>query len=372
MGNTNSNSLDNQINKALETSPQNNSSSSPEPPILITNSNSRKFVNSRESSPAPQPELIMNTGTSSAAPNLMNSLSATSVGRSATSSAVPNPNNANSATSQNVSETSPGIPSGAARSYSSTSASNDMPPLAPAYRAPVPAPVPAPVQKGGQVVTLDPSVFLTSEQSMSGGNNSLQQQLDSILDSPILQNGGNSRVIKLDPAIFESSEMFGGGNDKSSEFNPEKFFKDMQSGGKKKSKKTSSSRKSTSSRKSRRSESSYAPSTLRSVSERKNKMESYLSSEEPEEDEETSFSFKESTDGLDVDENEDTEDLKQKVKQLRTMVKMSRSPANHESAKSTETPASGGASSVSEYLNSTSSISTSDVRLISMNKTKRG
>ena len=209
---------------------------------------------------------------------------------------------------------------------------------------------------------------------MSGGNynNSLQQQLDSILDSPILQNGGNSRVIKLDPAIFESSEMFGGGNDKSSEFNPEKFFKDMQSGGKKKSKKSSPSRKSTSSRKSRKSrtsESSYAPSTLRSVSERKNKMESYLSSEEPEEDEETSFSFKEATDGLDVDENEDTEDLKQKVKHLRTMVKMSRSPANRESE---ETPASGGASSVSEYLNSTSSISTSDVRLISMNKTKTG
>ena len=80
----------------------------------------------------------------------------------------------------------------------------------------------------------------------------------------------------------------------------------------------------------------------------------------------------------DSDEEEDTEDVKNKVKVLRAMVARSKGKKSGKTVKGkrrhnkrmTET---GGASenSVSEYLDTTSSINTSDVKLISMNKHRK-
>jgi hypothetical protein len=150
-------------------------------------------------------------------------------------------------------------------------------------------------------------------------------------------------------------------------------------------------------------------------------IEKYLTPENDDDDE--GFDFAASTEGLDVDENEDTEDLKAKVKHLRMMVSRSKGKKSSKSSKKSQrsakraTESSGGASesgsyesesygsgsygsgsnesgsyesgssesasyesgtnesgtqnSVSEYLDTTSSISTSDVRLISMNKMRK-
>ena len=159
---------------------------------------------------------------------------------------------------------------------------------------------------------------------------------------------GGANVIKLDSAIFDS-EIEGGNNNgeekKSSEFNPEKFFQDMQKGGLREP---------------------------RNKEHKKNRIERYLDSSL--EDDDSGFDFAESTEGLDIDENEDTEDIKQKVKTLRAMVSRSKGKKSKgKKSKRMTTESSGGASenSISTYLDSTSSISTSDVRLISMNKIKK-
>ena len=97
-------------------------------------------------------------------------------------------------------------------------------------------------------------------------------------------------------------------------------------------------------------------------------------------DDDNGFDFDEATEGLDIDSREDTEDLKHKVKVLRAMV--SRTKANKKGKKGskkgskkskrmTESSVGGSDNSVSEYLDSTSSINTSDVRLISMNKMRK-
>lgn len=160
--------------------------------------------------------------------------------------------------------------------------------------------------------------------------------------------GGNN-LIELDSNIFQTSEMSGGENEpkKSTEFNPESFFSSMQDGG-------------------------MLGERKKNKEYKKSKIERYLSSDNDEED---GFDFGEATEGLDIDENEDTEDIKTKVKVLRSMVSRSKGKKGKKGSKKAKrvTEQSGGSSenSVSEYLNSTSSISTSDVRLISMNKMRK-
>ncbi len=214
------------------------------------------------------------------------------------------------------------------------------------------------------VVLLNPQIFMTSEDapkvattapmikqsggySYAGEGPTLTGGYSYAGEGPTLTGGVS--VIKLDSAIFDS-EIEGGNNEekKSSEFNPEKFFNDMQKGGLREP---------------------------RNREHKKNRIERYL---DPSlEDDDSGFDFAESTEGLDIDENEDTEDIKQKVKTLRAMVSRSKgkkSKGRKSSKKSKRmTESSGGASenSISSYLNSTSSISTSDVRLISMNKMRK-
>jgi hypothetical protein len=189
---------------------------------------------------------------------------------------------------------------------------------------------------------------------------------------------GGLRMINLESAL-ESTEESGKNN--KADFNPEAFFNQMQTGGILGERKVKKEFK-------------------------KTKLQKQLSTELEEDDDD--FDIEEATEklNLDVDEDEDTEDLKQKVKQLRAMVSRSKGKAgkkmrkpkryvdNRSSEEETEkekknefTDSTGGESnssfnqnnqnnqnnnsnSVSEYLNSTSSISTSDVRLISMNRRK--
>jgi hypothetical protein len=153
--------------------------------------------------------------------------------------------------------------------------------------------------------------------------------------------------------------------EKSSEFNPNSFFNEMKMGGY-----------------------SYESSSERNKQHKVNKKYNY---EDDEDDSLTDEQFSELTEGLDVDANEDTEQLKKKVLELRAMVSRSkgskkapkvsrksssrrsssRRSSSRRSSSKRSSSAGGSEASVSEYLNSTSSISTSDVRLISMNKVRR-
>ena len=147
--------------------------------------------------------------------------------------------------------------------------------------------------------------------------------------------------------------------EKSSEFNPNGFFNEMKMGGY-----------------------SYESSSERNKQPKVNKKYNY---EDDEDESLTDEEFSELTEGLDVDANEDTEELKKKVLELRAMVSRSkgkkapkvsrksssRRSSSRRSSSKRSSSAGGSEASVSEYLNSTSSISTSDVRLISMNKVRR-
>ena len=254
-----------------------------------------------------------------------------------------------------------------------------------------------------KLIQIDSSIFESSESSPKVGGytyasevsepNAAFEPAASVepMASKAVYHGGN-KVVKLDPSVFQSSEDHVEPSNvavqKKSDFDPEKFFKEMQSGG------------------------LYEPKNK----ERKmGKIEKYLT---PEDDEDEGFDFAASTEGLDLDENEDTEDLKAKVKHLRMMVSRSKGKKSSKSSKKSHrkakraTESSGGASesgsyesgsyesgsnesgsnesgsyetatsegrsngsatenSVSEYLDTTSSISTSDVRLISMNKMRK-
>lgn len=263
----------------------------------------------------------------------------------------------------NMSTTSPGpVPTG---SMSTTSADVDSATSARSVpiNAPMSATSPAPTRNqmlgGNNIVTLDPSIFLTSEAEFNGGYTYASNLSESQIDYSPYTGGEPKHIIKLDPSIFESSEVQLGGQSSVasvavSEFNPEKFFKEMQVGG------------------------LHEP---RNKQPKKKHLDKYLSPEEDDDfEDEDKLSFAETTDGLDIDENEDTEDLKHKVKQLKMMVARSSGKKSKKSKKSkakrmspTEevSESTGGANSISEYVNSTSSISTSDVRLISMNKMRK-
>jgi hypothetical protein len=165
------------------------------------------------------------------------------------------------------------------------------------------------------------------------------------------QIGGNTGQIYIDPSMFVSeSEQVGGTN----EFNPEKFFNDMQSGG-----------------------DPFMPVVHRGKKAVKTGLDKtfdttpdYVSDQD-----EDNFDLDEEGLEQDSDEEEDTEDVKNKVKVLRAMVARSKGKKAGKTVKGkrrhnkrmTET---GGASenSVSEYLDTTSSINTSDVKLISMKR----
>jgi len=204
------------------------------------------------------------------------------------------------------------------------------------------------------VIVLSPEVFKTPESSpkMKGGYSYAAEMSE--LNNNVSLEGGDKHVpkniITLDSNIFATSEMDGGEQDEkkqSTEFNPEQFFNEMQQGGERKNKEY-----------------------------KKGKIERYL---DPDSDEdESGFDFGEATEGLEIDENEDTEDIKQKVKVLRSMVSRSKAKkgkkgkkGSKKSKRMTSEQSGGSENSVSEYLNSTSSISTSDVRLISMNKMRQ-
>lgn len=163
------------------------------------------------------------------------------------------------------------------------------------------------------------------------------------------QAGGNSTgQIYLDPSLFLSeSEQVGGTN----EFNPEKFFNDMQKGG----------------------QDYLSPGSVvhRGKKVKKTGLDKTFDTS-PDTDEDDGFDLDEEGLEQDTDEEEDTEDVKNKVKHLRAMVARSKGKKvvkgkRRHNKRMTET---GGASenSVSEYLNTTSSINTSDVKLISMKR----
>jgi len=163
------------------------------------------------------------------------------------------------------------------------------------------------------------------------------------------QAGGNSTgQIYLDPSLFLSeSEQVGGTN----EFNPEKFFNDMQKGG----------------------QDYLSPGSVvhRGKKVKKTGLDKTFDTS-PDTDDDDGFDLDEEGLEQDTDEEEDTEDVKNKVKHLRAMVARSKGKKvvkgkRRHNKRMTET---GGASenSVSEYLDTTSSINTSDVKLISMKR----
>jgi len=163
------------------------------------------------------------------------------------------------------------------------------------------------------------------------------------------QAGGNTTgQIHLDPSLFLSeSEQVGGTN----EFNPEKFFNDMQKGG----------------------QDYLSPGSVvhRGKKVKKTGLDKTFDTS-PDTDEDDGFDLDEEGLEQDTDEEEDTEDVKNKVKHLRAMVARSKGKkvvkgTRRHNKRMTET---GGASenSVSEYLDTTSSINTSDVKLISMKR----
>jgi len=236
-----------------------------------------------------------------------------------------------------------------------------IPPQERGQRPPVPQVRTETMLGGSNIVNLDPSIFATSEREFKGGYSNVADSSVTRSELEVNYNGGQDRssIINLDPSVFETSEAQYGGqnsvqNNNTSEFNPEKFFNDLQVGG--------------------------LPKPTNKEHKKKH-LDKYLSPEEDDDsDDEDKFNFAETTDGLDVDENEDTEDLKQKVKHLRMMVSRSTGKKSSKKSKSRkakrvtteETDSTGGAdNSISEYVNSTSSISTSDVRLISMNKMRK-
>ena len=168
------------------------------------------------------------------------------------------------------------------------------------------------------------------------------------------QMGGNTGQIYIDPSMFLSeSEQVGGTN----EFNPEKFFNDMQSGG-----------------------DPFMPVVHRGKKPLKTGLDKTFDTTPDYVSDQDEDNFDLEAEGLeeDSDEEEDTEDVKNKVKVLRAMVARSKGKKSGKTVKGkrrhnkrmTET---GGASenSVSEYLDTTSSINTSDVKLISMNKHRK-
>jgi len=165
------------------------------------------------------------------------------------------------------------------------------------------------------------------------------------------QMGGNTGQIYVDPSVFLSeAEQLGGAN----EFNPEKFFNDMQSGG-----------------------DPFMPVVHRGKKPVKTGLDKTFDTTPDYVSDQEEDNFDLEAEGLeeDSDEEEDTEDVKNKVKVLRAMVARSKGKKAAKTVKGkrrhnkrmTET---GGASenSVSEYLDTTSSINTSDVKLISMKK----
>ena len=229
--------------------------------------------------------------------------------------------------------------------------------------------------EGGQmrVVKIDPNTFLTESSEtanqMKGGYSYAAEVSEKSLRGGDEHYGnawkGGMTVINLDSA-FESSDDEKN-KDNNSNFNPEHFFNQMQKGG------------------------ILGERTMKSKKDfKKSKLDESLSVEREDDDED--FDLNEATQklNLDVDEDDDTENLKQKVKALRAMVsrskpkgkksKKSKRSSARSSENSTEEYVSAGGNSsnnsrntsgnnsVSEYLNSTSSISTSDVRLISMNR----
>jgi hypothetical protein len=227
--------------------------------------------------------------------------------------------------------------------------------------------------EGGQmrVVKIDPNTFLTESSETANQMKGGYSYAAEVSENASLRGGdehygnawkGGVRVINLDSA-FESSDDEKN-KDNNSNFNPENFFNQMQKGGilgerKMKSKKDF----------------------------KKSKLDESLSVEREDDDEDFDLDEATSKLNLEVDEDDDTENLKQKVKALRAMVSRSKpkgkksKKAKRSSARSSENSTeeyvsaggnnsrnTSGNNSVSEYLNSTSSISTSDVRLISMNR----
>jgi len=271
-----------------------------------------------------------------------------------------------------IDETLPKVPLSATSPVLSSVASPAAPPVASPKRSPI-SPRRRRNKKGCDnitVVVLSPGEFesltKTPETPKKGGysyagevsdiyNGSIETKFEPLI-------GGQPNLISLDANIFESSELSGGEQEekKSTEFNPEHFFNEMQQGG-------------------------MLGERPHNKEHKKNKIERYLSPDRNTED--SNFDFGEATEGLDIDENEDTEDIKHKVMALRAMVSRSKAKKGKKGSKKGSkkrskkgskkakrmTEQSGGISenSVSEYLNSTSSISTSDVRLISMNKMRK-
>jgi len=422
MGNSQSNSINGEINKILQETPEASSIKDNSPLNIKFNDNSkpvakyvsadtdkkknspRKNRNMRRMSPKSKGNMRRMSPTSSAHMhqgklNVSGTHSATSpdgqinignMGDSATSSAaVPNgmEHSATSAMTTSPTSSEP-IPNGVVvNSATSTDSYKNTLPNA---------------SKPSAIIEIDPSIFESSEVSPKLGGYTYYREVSENTDTQLNRDSQimhkNSKIITLDSNIFETSEdQVEPGVEsaqRKSDFNPEQFFKEMQSGG------------------------LYEP---RNKEHKKGRVEKYLT---PDDDDE-GFDFAESTEGLDLDENEDTEDLKEKVKHLRMMV--SRSKGKKSSKKSSKkskrtTESSGGASesgsyesgsygtgsyesgsygtgsyesgtnesgsygtgsyesgtnesatpnSVSEYLDTTSSISTSDVRLISMNKMRK-
>jgi len=166
------------------------------------------------------------------------------------------------------------------------------------------------------------------------------------------QAGGNTTgQIHLDPSLFlTESEQVGGTN----EFNPEKFFNDMQKGG----------------------QDYLSPGSVvhRGKKVKKTGLDKTFDTS-PDIDDDDGFDLDEEGLEQDTDEEEDTEDVKNKVKHLRAMVARSKGKKAAKTVKGTRRhnkrmTETGGASenSVSEYLDTTSSINTSDVKLISMKR----
>ena len=397
MGNSQSNSINDRVNQIIADSPE--SSAKKESPVEIKFNSvpKQKFVNTETDAPPIVGKSKVLSATSPAPVAGLSSkvLSATSpaplsratpvasrteTALSATSSAVV-PAGQLSATSPVSSEgprasdapsvffppqnrslkpRSPRLRSPRSRSPRSRSPRSRSPRSPRSMNAPTSTPLPK------KVITLSPEIFKTPAESPSTpstpmnslteinkpkkGGYSYKNEVSDV-NNPYTGGDGHKNVISLDNSIFETSELSGGEEEqkKSSDFNPEQFFKDMQTGGLRE------------------------PRNKEYKS--KSKIDRYLSSETDE-----GFDFAEATEGLDIDSNEDTEDIKNKVKALRAMV--SRSKAKKGSKKGskkvkraaqTESESTGGATenSASEYLNSTSSISTSDVRLISMNKMRK-
>lgn len=346
--------LDEQVSKAMQSSP----SSPAAPEVQGTEVAKNSFVGATESpsaslsatSPARSSEvrkIMMNPG---------ETLSITSLGCPTESSRRERRKLGRRSPSPNRSNTSSDFLPVLNKPTSATS-SAELPQLLQPPQPTAPTAPTAPIQ-----ITLPDSVFLTSESEFKGGYRYAAELSAVATEQPQLYNGGEPNIITLDRELFETPAHQLGGEVATSEFNPEKFFKDMQLGG------------------------LHEP---RNKEYKKGHIEKMLSPEGNDDDEdkdaEDKFSFAETTEGLDVNSNEDTEDLKQKVKHLRMMVsrstgkkssKKSRKSKSRKAKRMTPPPeeseSTGGAdNSISEYVNSTSSISTSDVRLISMNKMRK-